>query len=1655
MINPTPTLPGDSVVYLSEHTRVVRRHQSRTLGGDLILKQAIGAEAIKRLQHEGAILRGLAGVPGVPRLAPGEWEADTLALADDHGTSLAERLAAGPRFTPDVAAAIAISLAHTLAGIHRKGMVHKDVTPANVLLIDDPIVTTVLIDFNIASSSAEQRPAFTHQRDIAGTLAYIAPEQTGRSARPVDPRSDLYALGVTLYELLCGRKPFESSDMLELVHDHLTRVPLEPMLVDAAVPRPLSDIVMRLLQKEPDQRYQSADGLIHDLLRVRQALEDGTAPAFALGESDFRQQISSPARPIGRDDELARLQKAVQQATQGQRAVLFVSGVPGVGKTTLLNELRPMVTACGGWFVSGKFDQYQRDAPSAIVQALRSLGRILLAEPQAALAAHRQRILGTLGVNAGLGLSLLPEFALLLGELPQVSISDPVQGQARVIQSGIDLLRGIASSRHPVVMRLDDLQWAPAVSMNFLDALLTVATPVRGLLLVGAYRAADVDASHPLTAMLARWRQLGVAPEQLHLANLSPQHLGTLVAEMLRLPAAEGAELGHALGQRTDGNPYDTVELINGLRQDGLLLAGAGRSRWDGGAIHRYLGGASVVDLLARRLARLPEPSRHLLEVVACLGGVVGMSVLETATGLATWALDSALAPAVLDGLLTIEPGDDACVGIRHDRVQQAVFEQLDSVHRAALNLDLARRLDAASGHQALSAEQYLPVASLLDDTAECRRVVTLFGAVAARMRNGNFASAERFLNEAIGLLGKVGDASDQALLAHLRIERHAALYGLGRLDEADALYATIGASTGDAMQLLDALRVQVYSLTNRGRQADALALGMRALAQLGLHKPVDLGSALVEGMKRLMAWQAGSEKLADFVRPETTDGRVLSRAELIGSTSTAAFFCDPATFAWLALEAHRSWVEDGPCESLMASLSTTPYLLTGARQDYKAAYLIGQHLLKVGEARAFEPATACTRFIFSLTSLHWFEPIENAVAQFRRAREGLMQASDPQFAVYTYLASDALLDSAPTMDASLTEIDAGLAFAARSGNFDFTSRALPRRQLLRALRGETHAVGSFDDPSFDEQVHAAKVAAPSIAASMYHVFRALCAALFNDEPRLLHHIAEAMPLLPRSPGYYITAIARLLRALALGRQAAGCKGREQAVALEGFDAEHQWLAARAADAPLNFEHLVTWLDAERAWATDDVWAAGAAFDRAMQQAAQRTRPWHRAFITERAGLFHLALGMDSRARPLLEAASTLYEAWGAAGKVRQMMAEHGFLRTGYVSRLDESLGTTRMMSSQVIDVIAVLRASQVLSSQTSLQAITDELSNVLGAMAGATSVDLLVRAEDEQTWYLAGKPDAAGARVSLTQAAAIGLIPLSPVRYVERTRERLVLEDAPRDERFAGDPCWAGVGQCSLLVLPIHKQGALRALLVLQNRLQRAAFSEDRLDAVVLIAGQLSASLENAQLYASLESKVADRTRALEEANARLASLSDTDALTGLANRRHFDRTLEWEISSALRSGLPLGLVMMDIDQFKPYNDHYGHQGGDTCLQLVAAELRSKVRTGNLLARYGGEEFVLLMPNTDLAGACTAAERMRAAVQARQQVHATATLGIVTISAGAASYIPADRASALLTLKAADAALYEAKRGGRNRVCATPIAVEATGTFGLLRPVR
>lgn len=543
------------VLYSSSRTTVTRIMTTR---GPVIRKHYRGADGETRVQGELGFLQRLAGVDGVPRLVEGSGGGSQGSLTMvDSGHMAVEAFARACSPGPDWLVGFAREAALVLARVHAARVVHRDLSPTNLLVRPDG-TAPLLVDFDLSTTLAEDRPAFSHPSEIVGTLPYLSPESTGRTGRTVDARSDLYSFGAVLYLLATGRPPFEYAgvDQLELVHAHLARTPIPPAELNAGVPPVFSAIVLRLLEKEPDRRYASADGLAHDLAEL--ATFPSVEPAaFTLGSRDFPPRLSAPSRLVGRESEIATLRGAFDAVRGGSPARgVLVGGPPGVGKSALLDQLRPMVTRSGrGWFVSGKFDQYRHDQiTDAVSQCLSGLGRLLLAEPDAEVEILRGRLLEALGPNAGHLAATLPEFATLLRVAPTPWDGDPSEAAARSHRAFVQVLGALASETCPLVMVVDDLQWGSGFGLGALDAILT-DDRLTGVLVVGGYRDGDVGPTHPLAAMTARWHRLGALSAALTLSSLSIVDMGEFLAEMLRMSPRVGERSGHGDRRACPGQP--------------------------------------------------------------------------------------------------------------------------------------------------------------------------------------------------------------------------------------------------------------------------------------------------------------------------------------------------------------------------------------------------------------------------------------------------------------------------------------------------------------------------------------------------------------------------------------------------------------------------------------------------------------------------------------------------------------------------------------------------------------------------------------------------------------------------------------------------------------------------------------------------------------------------------------------------------------------------------------------------------------------------------------------------------------------------------------------------------------------------------------------
>ncbi|MCU1235166.1 MAG: multi-sensor signal transduction multi-kinase, partial [Candidatus Solibacter sp.] len=602
-----------------------------------VLVMALTAEqpspqSLRRVEHEYSLAAELEPSWAARPLALTRHEGRTILILNDPGGQPLDRileLRQGQPLDLTRSLRIVIGLATALGQVHRRGLIHKDIKPANVLVDDNGNVW--LTGFGIASQLPHESQAPVPPEIIAGTLAYMAPEQTGRMNRSIGPRSDLYSLGVTLYQMLTGTLPFAAADPLEWVHCHIARQPTPPG-ERAAVPEPLSAIVMKLLAKNAEERYQTASGLEADLRRcLAQWQAHGRIDAFPLGAHDWSDRLLIPEKLYGREREIDALLAAFDRVVaQGTPELVLVSGYSGVGKSSVVNELHKVLVPPRGLFASGKFDQYKRDIPySTLAQAFQTLIRQILVKSEAEVGHWRHALQEALGRNGQLIVNLIPEVEFIIGKQPPVPDLPPQDAQNRFQLVFRRFLGAFARPEHPLALFLDDLQWLDAATLELLERLIT-DPDVRHLMLVGAYRDNEVGSSHPLVRTLGAIRNARARMQEIVLAPLGLDDVGRLIADALRCQPYATDPLAHLVHEKTGGNPFFAIQFLTALAEERLLRfePDAAAWIWDLARIRAKGYTDNVVDLMVGKLRRLSGATQTALQQLACLGNVVEFATL-------------------------------------------------------------------------------------------------------------------------------------------------------------------------------------------------------------------------------------------------------------------------------------------------------------------------------------------------------------------------------------------------------------------------------------------------------------------------------------------------------------------------------------------------------------------------------------------------------------------------------------------------------------------------------------------------------------------------------------------------------------------------------------------------------------------------------------------------------------------------------------------------------------------------------------------------------------------------------------------------------------------------------------------------------------------
>ena len=1436
-----------------------------------VLAVAVAAEqpspqALQRLEYEYSLATKLDAAWAAQPLRLTFHEGRTVLILRDPGGEPLDRLIAQHREQPiDLTRflQIAVGLAAAIGQTHRQSLIHKDVKPENVIIDDAGHVW--LTGFGIASRLPRERQAPSPPEIIDGTLAYMSPEQTGRMNRSIDFRSDLYSLGVTLYQMLSGVLPFSAADPLEWVHCHIARQPAAPIL-HRTVPEPVSAIIMRLLAKNAEERYQTAAGLEADLRRcLAEWQQHGSIDPFPLGTNDASDKLLISEKLYGREREVNTLLAAFDRiVAQGAPELVLVSGYSGVGKSSVVNELHKVLVPPRGLFATGKFDQYKRDVPYAtLAQAFQSLVRQILVKSEAEVGRWRQAFQEALGPNAQLMVNLIPELEFIIGRQPLVAELSPREARNRFHLVFRRFLGAFARPEHPLALFLDDLQWLDAATLDLIEELLT-RSDLQNLILIGAYRDNEVGEAHPLRQKIEAIKAAGGKIAEITLAPLGRQHLGQLIADALRCSTKRAGPLAKLVHEKTGGNPFFAIRFVTSLAEEGMLVFDHATARWswDLGSIHarRYTG--NIVDLMAGKLTRLPIETQQALQVLACLGHAISVRTLSIALATTEEQVHEVLWPAIRDELIERE---GPLFRFTHDRVQEAAYSLVPEDSRPAVHLRIGRLL-AANTPEEQRREAVFEIVSQLnrgvgliasDEEREELAELNLLAGQRARDSTA-LASALNYVAIGAGLLPESTWEHRHDLIFALELLRAECEFQTGALAAAESRLDMLSRRAANTVQqaAVACLRMDLYpALDQIGR---SLAVGLDYLRLVGIDwslHPAD--DAARQEYERIWS-QLGSRTIEELIElPLMTDPVALATLDVLIKLWPAALFSDNNLFSLTVCRAVNLTLEHGNSDG-----SCTAYVRLGALAgsrfgDYQSAFRFGRLGYELVEHRGLKRFEGRTYMIFGCYILPLTKHVMAAREVLRRAFLTANESGDVTYAAYSagHIISNMLITGSP-LEEVLTEAEQALAFAQKM-RFDWIAidGIGTMVQLARMLRGLTREFGSFDDEHYSELRSTRRFAGnPHLwYTECFYWIRKLQACVLAGD----HAAAVDASLRPRL-GVTLSAVEvmdyHFYSALARAAHCDSVSPDQRPQHLEALAAHQRQIESSALHCPENFANRAALVGAEIARLEGRDIDAMRLYEQAIRSARENGFVQNEALAYEVAARYYSARGYETFADAYLNKARDCYLRWGAVGKVRQLDRLYPRL-AGQDSQPSASMLGTPV---QHLDVASVTKASQALSSEIVLPNLIERLMTIALQNAGAGRGLLILlrghepRIEAEATTVL-GEIRLAVRQADVTPSD----LPQSVLQYTLRTQERVILDNASSDNVYSNDEYVQLRHSQSVLCLPIVRQGKVTGALYLENNLTPCAFTPDRVTVLTLLAAQAAISLENATLYSDLQLQV------------------------------------------------------------------------------------------------------------------------------------------------------------------------------------------------------
>ena len=1409
-------------------------------------------------------------------------------IMEDFGTCTLQELSSSYPLPLPIFLSVASHVARAVSQLHQNGITHTRLHPGNILYAAENQEVKIL-DLEMASLLSDESAGFINLYDVEKEIAYLAPEQSGRMNRRVDLRSNLYSLGCIFYEMLTGKPVFSADNIVELVYAHMAKAPTPPSKRNPGLPPVLDEIILKLLNKNAEERYQGVKGLLNDLEECQKQLEaKGKIKSFAVAQQDVTEKLDFPQKLYGRDREVKLLLDTFEEVSNGAFAMLLVGGYSGIGKTALVHEVHKPIVARNGYFISGKYDQLKKNIPySALIDALRQLIQQILSEPEQVAEKFTKRLLGNLDGHGRLMIEVVPELELLIGAQPPMSELPVAEAQNRFRDFLCRFVSSFADAGHPLTIFIDDLQWADLSTIQFISRL-AQDEHNKFIYFIGAYRNNEVSAVHPLMMSIVEIKEQGLPLHLLTIPPLPIENVNQLLADTLRCSPEMTQPLAELVGKQTGSNPFFIKLFINRLVEDGLIWLDQRSFAWKWNTQKILQAGITenVVELLMQRLERLPEVSQDLLKIAACLGNRFDLGTLKEVTGLLPHKIAYRLWEPLSQRFIvpldesyktaeTLENPDEylnVTYQFAHDRIQQAAYNLLSEDERLQMHQLIAKKL-----HSLLSEKEaeervfdivnhYNTALPLVTAAKEKRLICTLNLQAAVRAKEAaSYSAALNFFRTATDLFEKDAWKERHHETAKAYLDLGECEYICGEYEAADQLYTLILENTDVPEYIAQVYDIRLRQYAQQGRNKETLQLGADILKKYGVNFIAE--PSLVQVFPQLISAKMmlrgkNIEKLADL--PPITAQEKAFAIQTLMNISATAYVYNSNTMLLLVIRMLQLSVKYGNTVESAFGYGLFGFVEGAALGNAEQCRKFAELSLKVSEKFDDPIIRAKVKFLKAFSTQHWFEPIQEAIPMLKDAFKMLDHSGSYTFASYslqTIIAKQLFLGEA--LGKNYEEMVEYSLYTDRVKEFYTQNLLLILRRYVSGLTGiyyehykEADAV--LEEDSYLEMLRERRLL---MAVAWHYVYNQMLHYQLGDLDKAEAYAREAVIVDEVAP----TTMAQiehhfhnvLMEAERYPGMSMGARLLSSRRANKNLSKLKKWMAGCA----VNFRSRYQL--AQAVWdSMSNNSAENAAFEQALNYAREDNNLQLQAMTLELWGKSLFRAGAVGEAAEKIVAATDTYRHWGAATKVKQLTKEYlPYLETKASTTLETGKGAL----DDLLDVEAVLRASQAISGEIVLENLLGNLLSILMENVGAQRGFLILNRDNKLMIEAELNPgDEAPQVLQSEPVAESGKLSTAVVHYVWRTGENVLLDDAQLSNPFSSDTYLALRQVRSLLCVPVKNQGKINAIVYFENNLASSAFTDNRLSMATMLASQAAISIDNAMLYNNLERMVEERTQEL-----------------------------------------------------------------------------------------------------------------------------------------------------------------------------------------------